>query len=104
MVIIIILLIMPSAFFIDIIAHETYHAYKNKPYSESICFNLDKIKRAYTVVEYPNSTAKLDYLRNSEKIEELKANKFGRLISFLYILFIGLIISLFLMTLKKWRN
>jgi len=99
--ILILFLIVKSAFFVDILAHEYYHAYKNKPYSESICFDLTKINKAYTVINYPNLTAKMQFSKNPEIKEEIKANHFGRLISFIYILFIGLIASLFLIVLKR---
>ena len=100
-VILILILILPSAFFINILAHEYYHVYKNNPYSETICFDLTQPNKAYTVVNYPNLTTKLSYSRDERLIEEVKANNFGRMSSFLYILFIGLIISAFLISLKN---
>ena len=98
--ILILILIAPSAFFVNIIGHEYYHAYKNNPYSETICFDLTKPDKAYTIVNYPNLTAKLSYSENNALNEEIKANNFGRTISFLYTLIIGLIITSFLITIK----
>ena len=100
-VILILILILPSAFFINILAHEYYHLYKNNPYSETICFDLTQVNKAYAVVNYPNLTTKLAYSQDSRIIEEIKANNFGRLFSFLYILFIGLITTAFIISIKN---
>jgi hypothetical protein len=99
--ILILVLILPSAFFINLLSHEYYHLYKHNPYSESICFDLTKIEKAYTVVDYPNLTTKLTYSKDARTIEEIKANNFGRLFSFLYILFIGLVSTLFIISIKN---
>ncbi|MEK6907212.1 MAG: hypothetical protein AABW45_01675 [Nanoarchaeota archaeon] len=100
-VILILLLILPSAFFINILSHEYYHVYKNNPYSESVCLDLTQPIKAYTVVNYPNLTTKLSYSNDYRLQEEVKANNFGRLISFLYILFITLITTAFIISIKN---
>ncbi len=102
--ILILILIVPSAFFVNIIAHEYYHAYKNKPYSETICFDLTKPDKAYTIVNYPNLTAKLSYSESNSLNEEIKANNFGRTVSFLYLLFTGMVITLFLITINARKK
>lgn len=103
-VLLILLLIMPSAFFINILSHEFYHVYKNNPYSETVCFDLTQPDKAYTVVNYPNLTTKLSYSKDSRLKEEIQANNFGRLFSFLYILLIALIFSAILITVKSWEK
>ena len=100
-VILIVLLIVPSAFFVNMIAHEFYHVYKHAPYSENICFDLTKPDKAYTVVSYPDLKIKYNYSSKSELEEEIMANNYGRLFSFLYILIIGLIATAFLISIKK---
>ena len=93
----VIILIFPSALFIDVIGHEFYHFYEHKQYAEQICLNVNEL-RAYTVVNFPDKTTKLGYNEDKQNDEEKSANIFGKIIAFVYsliaLLIIGVIIHL----------
>ena len=88
-----IILIIPGALFVDILAHEFYHVSKNKEYSEEICLNVNDIT-AYTIVNFPDYNARLNYNQETQDKEEIVANRVGKIASSVYVLLIILIFSL----------
>ena len=89
-----IILILPASFFVEIIAHESYHAYKNKLYAEQICFDVNNPVKAYTTIQFNDEQTKLAYSQNTLDEEERKANRFGKMISSIYILVVIVIFIL----------
>ncbi len=86
-----VLLILPAALFIDVLSHEFYHFYKHKGYSEEICLNV-KDANAYTVIKFPDYSTKLSYNDNIKNQEERTANRIGKIIALFYSLSIILIL------------
>lgn len=94
LIILAIILILPASFFVEIIAHESYHAYKNKLYAEQICFDINNPVKAYTTIKFEDEETKLAYSQNTLDEEERKANRFGKMISFIYIIIVIVIFIL----------
>src|SRR3989338_7044900 len=78
-------MILPGFFFWDIVAHELYHAYKHKPYTEKKCVNYNYPYASDVLVSFPDQETREKYNAEAEALEEIKANKIGRITAFAYI-------------------
>lgn len=100
LVVLIILLLIPSAFFINLTFHEYYHVLKNNPYSESVCFDVTQPEKAYTIIHYPNLETKLSHSNEDRLKEEQDANTFARIISSVYVLLMGIVTIVFIISIQ----
>ena len=98
-VVLVVILVIPSALFIDIFSHELYHVSKNKQYSEEICLNINDIT-AYTIVNFPDYTTSLKYNEEVKDKEEVIANRVGKIASLIYAILVIIIFSI-IIYLKK---
>ena len=94
------ILIVPGALFVEIISHELYHYSNHQEYSSEICFNVNEAT-AYTIVNFPNETAKLGYNQDVQNAEEEKADLVGKLASFTYSFIVLLILGVIIYLNKK---
>lgn len=94
-------LLLPGIYFVNLLAHESYHAHKHPGYAEKICINLggNESFEAHTVVNFLNDTIK-NYTQEMRDEEEKNASRVGRLAAIAYLV-IFVVVAAWLLSLMR---
>ena len=95
------ILLIPGLIFTEILAHELYHAFSNKEYSEEICIDFNEPYAAHTVLRFENGSVMLEYENHVDLLEEEKAHKVGKFASIIYLILVSVVLFWFIYVIKR---
>ncbi len=93
--IVLFLMILPGIQYIEILAHEGYHASQHSDFTRQICLDFNYPYQAHTVIHLPEN---VEFDKTAFEKEEETAQRVGRIASILYLV-ISLAIIIWVLTL-----